>query len=50
MEQEERPIVTDANQDRVRQGVTGHNVRYVLFGSMALVVIAFAAIYIFMRP
>jgi hypothetical protein len=37
-------------KDRARQGVTGHNVRYVLFGSLALVVIAFIAVAIFMRP
>jgi hypothetical protein len=28
-----------------RQGVTGHNVRYVLFFSIAAVVVAFALIY-----
>lgn len=29
-----------------RQGVTGHGVRYVLFVSLAAVVVAFAAIYL----
>jgi hypothetical protein len=33
---DERPIVTEDNQDRVRQGVTGHNVRYVVIVSVAL--------------
>jgi hypothetical protein len=45
-----RPVVTASNEDRVRQGVTGHNVRYVLFFGTALVVIFFIAIAIFMRP
>ena len=49
MDGEERPIVTEANKDRIRAGVTGHKVRYVLFGSVALVVIAFAAIAVFVR-
>jgi hypothetical protein len=49
MDGEERPIVTEANKDRIRAGVTGHNVRYVLFGSVALVVVAFAAVALFMR-
>jgi hypothetical protein len=31
---------------RERQGVTGHNVRYVLFFGIAAVVIAFAVIFI----
>lgn len=46
---EERPVVTETNKDRIRAGVTGHNVRYVLFASMAIVVVAFAAIFLFMR-
>jgi hypothetical protein len=49
MNGEERPVVTEVNKDRIRAGVTGHNVRYVLFGSLALVVVAFAAIALFMR-
>jgi hypothetical protein len=30
-----------------RQGVTGHNVRYVLWFGLAAVIVAFAAIYLF---
>jgi hypothetical protein len=33
-----------------RQGVTGHNVRYVLIGGITLVVIAFAVIYFAFFP
>jgi len=36
----------EINTTRARQGVTGHNVRYVLAISLAAVVIAFAAIYL----
>jgi hypothetical protein len=32
---------------QARQGVTGHNVRYVLWCGLAAVIIAFAAIYLF---
>ncbi len=35
----ERPVVDRSNEERVRAGATGHNVRYVLFGSPALVII-----------
>jgi len=45
----ERPVVTEANKDRIRAGVTGHNVRYVLLGGLAIVIIAFAAVWLFMR-
>ena len=41
----ERPVVTEANKNRVRAGVTGHNVRYVLFAGCALVIIAYVIIY-----
>jgi hypothetical protein len=46
----ESPVVTESNKDRVRQGVTGHNVRYVLFASVALVIVLFIAVAVFMRP
>jgi hypothetical protein len=39
-----RPVVP---AQRARQGVTGHNVRYVLGISTAAVVVAFAAIWIY---
>ena len=37
------------NTTRARQGVTGHNVRYVLIFGIAGVVIAFALAYMIMR-
>ncbi len=49
MDSEEQPIVTGANKERVRAGVTGHNVRYVLFASLALVVVLFVAVELVMR-
>jgi hypothetical protein len=39
----QQPVVPTA---RARQGVTGHNVRYVLGFGIAAVVIAFAIVYI----
>jgi hypothetical protein len=47
---DERRVVTKGNKDRVRQGVTGHNVRYVVIISCALVIIAFVIIVAIMRP
>ena len=44
---DERPTVI--TPDRARQGVTGHNVRYVLIFSLALVVIAFLGVALFMK-
>jgi len=41
----ERPVVTEANKDRIRAGVTGHHVRTVLVIGIALVVIAYIVIY-----
>jgi CHASE3 domain sensor protein len=49
-EMHERPVVTEANKEAVRQGSTGHHVRYVLIVGCALVIIAFIAISVFMRP
>ena len=40
----ERPVVTEANKDRIRAGVSGHNVRLVLILGLALVVIAYIII------
>jgi hypothetical protein len=45
MDSSERPVVTEANKDRIRAGVTGHNVRYVVVISCALVIVAFIIIY-----
>ena len=42
----ERPVVNRRNEERVRSDVTGHNVRYMLFGSLALVIIAFIIIWL----
>lgn len=47
---DERPIVTEGNKDRIRQGVTGHNVRYVVIASLALVIVAFMIIAAFVKP
>lgn len=33
-------------KERARQGVTGHNVRYVLVLSLVAVIVVFAAIYV----
>ena len=41
---------TEISQTRARQGVTGHNVRYVLIFGVALVVIAFLAVALLMKP
>jgi hypothetical protein len=40
----ERPVVT--TPERARQGVTGHNVRYVLAFGIAAVVIIFAILWL----
>ena len=45
MDSSERPVVTEANEDRIREGVTGHNVRYVVIVSCLLVVVAFIIVY-----
>ena len=47
---DERPEATEISVERARQGVTGHNVRYVLVVSIALVVIGFLAVALLMRP
>jgi hypothetical protein len=38
------PVLSEV---QARQGVTGHNVRYVLWFGLAAIIIAFAAIYLF---
>ncbi|MBV8104490.1 MAG: hypothetical protein JO223_07685 [Hyphomicrobiales bacterium] len=47
---QERPVVTESNQDRIRQGETGHHLRYILIGSCALVILLFIAITAFLKP
>jgi hypothetical protein len=39
----EQPVLTKVE---ARQGVTGHNVRYVLAASLAAVVVAFVVLYV----
>ena len=46
----ERPVVTKSNEERVRQGETGHHVRHILLISVALVIVLFVLIAIFVRP
>ena len=45
----ERPVVNDSNQDKIRQGETGHHVRYILIISCILVVLAFVAVDLVVR-
>ena len=49
-EAHQTPVVTEANKERMRQGSTGHHLRYVLIIGCALVIIAFLAIAVFVRP
>jgi hypothetical protein len=44
------PIGTESNKDRIRAGVTGHNVRYVVIISCALVIVAFIIVAFIVRP
>jgi hypothetical protein len=46
----ERPVVTETNKEAVRAGSTGHHLRYVLIASCALVIIAFIAVALFVKP
>jgi hypothetical protein len=41
---EKRPVLSEV---KARQGVTGHNVRYVLWFGLAAVIVVFAAVYLF---
>jgi hypothetical protein len=41
----EQPIITTT--DRAREGVTGHNVRYVLTISMVVLVVLFAGLWLY---
>lgn len=50
MMSDERPVVTKDNEDRIRQGVTGHNVRYVVIVSVALVIVVFIMVAVIFRP
>jgi hypothetical protein len=47
---DDSPVVTEHNEDRIRQGLTGHNVRYVVIVSLALAITAFIIIAAVARP
>ncbi len=50
MNPHERPVVTEENKVAVRAGSTGHNLRYVVIGSIALAVLAWILVELFVRP
>ena len=50
MDTHERPVITEDNKVAMRAGSTGNNVRYVLIASTALVIVAFIAIALFVKP
>jgi hypothetical protein len=50
MDPHERPVVTEDNKVAKRARNTGNNVRYVLIASTALVIVAFIAIALFVKP
>jgi len=50
MNPHERPIVTEENEEAVRAGSTGHHLRYIVIGSLALALIAWALVELFVRP
>ncbi len=47
MDSNERPLVTEANKEKVRAGATGFGMRYVVMGGMALVIVLFLAVALF---
>lgn len=50
MNAHERPVVTEENKTAVRAGSTGHHVRYILIASIALVILAWILVEVFVRP
>ena len=50
MDAHQRPIVTEENKVDVRAGSTGHHVRYILIGSVALAILAWILVEVFIRP
>ena len=50
MDPHERPVVTEENKVAVRAGATGHNLRYVVIGSLVLVVIAWVLVALLVKP
>ena len=49
-EMQEPPVVNKSNQDQIRQGETGHHLRYILIISCALVVVLFVANAALLKP
>jgi hypothetical protein len=50
MDPHERPVVTEENKVEVRAGSTGHNLRYVVIGSLVLAVIAWILVALLVKP
>jgi hypothetical protein len=50
MNPHERPVVTEENKVAVRAGSTGHHVRYILIASVALAMLAWILVEVFVRP
>jgi hypothetical protein len=50
MNPHERPVVTEENKVAVRGGSTGHNVRYIVIASIALVILAWILVDVFVKP
>ena len=46
----ERPVVTEANEEAVRAGHTGDHLRYALIGSCALAILAGILVALFVKP
>ncbi len=49
MDSQERPVVTEANKERVRAGATGFGMRYVVIASVALVIVLFIGVALFVK-
>jgi hypothetical protein len=49
MDAHERPVVTEENKVAMRAGSTGHHVRYILIGSIALAILAWILVEMFVR-
>ena len=50
MNEHERPVVTEANEEAVRAGHTGDHLRYALIGSCALAILAGILVALFVKP
>jgi hypothetical protein len=50
MDAHQRPIVTEENKVDVRAGSTGHHVRYILIGGVALAILAWILVEVLVRP